>query len=181
MPYKQLIKFTLKNMGTTKNFCLRNVRQGFGIAPKYANAKQAMNENLKNNTLHTLNDIPNDCAVPVFTATGIWGHVMVYNKGTYYSDGKKTSKPDSTYRWGEMLNGKRVVTYTEPSKITVGSTVIVNGCGTGNSLGGGGLTKKFINRKMMVISIKNGRYALNQYNKMGAVTGWFTESQITKG
>lgn len=174
--------FSLAKMGTTKNFCLRNVRQAFGIGAKYANAKLAMGENRTKKTLHALSDIPKNIAVPVFTAQGVFGHVEVCNKGIYYSDGKKVGKPNNTYLWGEWLNGVRVVHYENDKKptIKVGDTVIVNGCGTGNSKGGGGKTKSFANKKMKVIEIANSRYGCNQYNKKGAITGWWSAGQVKK-
>lgn len=181
--WKQDRAFSLAKMGTTKNFCLRNVRQAYGIGPKYANAKLAMGENRTKKTLHALSDIPTSIAVPVFTSNGVFGHVMVCDHGTYYSDGKKVGKPGNSYLWGEWLNGVRVVHYQDtpaPKPIKVGDSVIVNGQGTGNSKGGGGKTKSFSNRKMKVISIANGRYGCNQYNKSGAITGWWTSAQVKK-
>lgn len=178
--YKQLKPFNLKNMGKSENFCLRNVRKGFGIPSKYANAKLAMNENAKLKTLHPISSIPSNVSVPVFTNKGIFGHVEVCDKGVYYSDGRRTIKPSNDYKWGEFLNGVRVVKKVEDSKIKVGDSVIVNGQGTGNSKGTGGKTKTFKNKKMMVIDIQNGRYGCNQFNKKGAITGWWTSKQIKK-
>lgn len=183
MTWKQVIPFSLTKMGRSKNFCLRNVRLGYGIGSKYANAREAMNENRNKGTLHPLSTIPANVSVPVFTAKGLWGHVEVCHHGVYYSDGVRVSKPNSSYEWGEFLNGKRVVIYetpVKPSTIKVGDTVIVHGQGTGNSKGGGGKTKNFVNRKMKVIDIANGRYGCNQYNKAGAITGWWTAGQIKK-
>lgn len=183
MSWKQVKPFSLAKMGRTKNFCLRNVRQAFGIGGKYANAKQAMNENRSKGTLHPLSSIPTNVAVPVFCSSGVWGHVMVCDRGTYYSDGVKVGKPNNSYQWGEFLNGIRVVQWindSKPSAIKVGDTVIVSGQGTGNSKGGGGKTKNFVSRKMKVISIVNGRYGCNQYNNMGAITGWWLPTQIKK-
>ena len=183
MSWQQVVKFNLAKMGTSKNFCLRNVRQAYGIGSKYANAKGAMNENNKKGTLHPLSTIPTNVAVPVFSAQGIWGHVEVCDRGTYYSDGKKVGKPNASFEWGEYLNGVRVVRWVDspkPSNIKVGDTVIVTGQGTGDSYGGGGTTKVFRGRKMKVVYINNSRYGCNQYNTMGAVTGWFTSSQVVK-
>ena len=87
------------------------------------------------------------------------------------------------FGWGEFCAKARVVKWVndpKPATIKVGDTVIVNGQGTGNSKGGGGKTKNFKNTKMKVISIANGRYGCNQYNKMGAITGWWTASQVKK-
>lgn len=178
--WKQDRPFSLTKMGTSKNFCLRNVRLAYNIPGKYANAKQAMNENAKKGTLHSLSSMPTNVAVPVFTSQGVWGHVEVCDHGTYYSDGKRVGKPNSSYQWGEFLNGVRIVSYVHSTTIKVGDTVIVSGQGTGNSKGGGGKTKNFVARKMKVISIANGRYGCNQYNQNGAITGWWTSSQIKK-
>lgn len=187
--WKQDRAFSLAKMGTTKNLCLHNVRIAYGIGPKYANAKLAMNENANKGTLHSLSTIPTNVAVPVFTSAGVWGHVEVCDKGIYYSDGKKVGKPNaSEYKWGEFLNGVRVVSWVNnpapkptPSKtIKIGDTVIVSGQGTGNSKGGGGKTKNFVARKMKVINIANGRYGCNQYNQNGAITGWWAASQVKK-
>ena len=184
MSWKQVVPFSLSKMGHTKNLCLRNVRLGYGIGSKYANAKQAMNENKKKGTLHLLSSIPQGTTVPVFTDKGVFGHVEVCLDGTYYSDGYRTKKPDSSYRWGEFLNGVRVVERVakpQPASIKVGDTVIVSGQGTGTSKGTGGKTKNFVNRKMKVIEIMNNRYGCNQYNRSGAITGWWTAGQIKKG
>ena len=99
MSWKQDRPFVLSKMGTTKNFCLRNVRLAYSIPAKYANAKQAMNENKTKGTLHPLSSIPTNVAVPVFTSAGVFGHVEVCNKGTYYSDGKKVGKPNNSYQF----------------------------------------------------------------------------------
>lgn len=182
MAWKQLKAFNLAKMGHKKNFCLNNVRLGYGIGPKYASAKLAMNENRKKGTLHPLSTIPKNVTVPVYTSQGIWGHIEVCLKGTYYSDGVKAGKPNNSYMWGEYVNGVRVVEQTKPAPktIKVGDSVIVNGKGTGNSKGGGGKTANFVNRKMKVVEIANGRYACNQFNKKGAATGWWTAGQIKK-
>ena len=182
MAWKQVKAFSLAKMGHTKNMCLHNVRVGYGIGPKYANAKLAMNENRQKGTLHALSTIPKNVTVPVFTAQGVWGHVEVCLNGTYYSDGKKVGKPNSTFQWGEFLNGVRVVAKTTPAptKIKVGDTVIVNGAGTATSKGTGAKTKSYKNQKMKVIKIENGRYGCNQYNKAGGITGWWAASQVKK-
>lgn len=183
--WKQDRAFDLKKMGTSKNFCLRNVRLGYGIAGKWANAKQAMGENRNKKTLHSLSSIPTNVTVPVFSAQGTFGHVEVCHRGVYYSDGRRTTKPNNSYMWGEFLNGVRVVSWAnspnpKPATINVGDTVIVNGQGTGNSKGGGGKTKSFANRQMKVISIVNGRYGCNQYNRNGGITGWWSAGQVKK-
>lgn len=183
MSWEQVVQFNLAKMGKSKNFCLRNVRQGYGIGSKYANAKGAMNENKNKGTLHPLSTIPKNVSVPVFSSAGIWGHVEVCDFGTYYSDGVKVNKPNNSFEWGEYLNGVRVVKWVDnpkPSAIKVGDTVSVTGQGTADSYGGGAKTKNYQGRKMKVIRIANGRYACNQYNTMGGVTGWWTASQVKK-
>lgn len=179
--WKQDKVFILARMGKTKNLCLHNVRVGYNIGPKYANAKLAMNENKNKGTLHPLSTIPKNVTVPVFSAQGVWGHVEVCLNGTYYSDGKKVGKPNASFQWGEFLNGVRVVSQVKPaSSIKVGDTVIVNGRGTATSKGTGAKTKDFVNHKMKVISIQNKHYGCNQYNKMGGITGWWAASQVKK-
>lgn len=69
--------------------------------------------------------------------------------------------------------------------IRVGDSVIVSGVGTGDSYGGGGTTINFIDRRMKVLGVNNGRYALNQYDggeigRAADITGWFTRGQIRK-
>lgn len=233
--WKQNYQFSLKKMGTTKNLCLHNVRLGYGIGAKYANAKLAMGENRDKKALHPLSTMPTNVAVPVYTASGIWGHIEVCDHGTYYSDGKKVGKPGSDYMWGEWVNGYRIVSWVngttpkkktneqiakeviagkwgngatrkkkleaagynyaavqkivdqmlkpkpKPAAIKVGDTVAVTGAGTATSKGTGAKTKSFAGKKMKVIQIANGRYGCNQYNQKGAITGWWTASQIKKG
>lgn len=184
MAWKQDRAFNLSKMGTTKNFCLRNVRLAYGIGSKYINAKEAMKANQTNGTLHPMSSIPTNCAVPIFTSAGVFGHVMVYDHGKYYSDGKLVGKVNQVeYKWGETLNGTRIVSYkADPTPvIKVGDTVIVNGAGTATSKGTGAKTRVYVNKPMKVISIMNGRYGLNQYNRNGGITGWWTPAQIKKG
>lgn len=191
--WEQVKKFDIKKMGTTIGLCLKNVRLGFGIPSKYPDAKAAMEANKKAGTLHPISTIPKNCSVPVFTDTSsVYEHIEAYDKGVYYSDGRKVTNPKAQkyFGWGETLNGVRVVKKvktTEPKKteskktgIKVGDTVIVNGAGTGNSQGGGGKTRSFKNQKMKVIIIQNGRYGCNQYNKKGAGTGFWTAKQVKK-
>lgn len=113
MKYGQLIKFNLGKMGTTWGFSLKNVRLGFGVPAKYATAYRAMTENKLKHTLHDLSTIPKDCSVPVYCCAPLthrFGNVLVYHRGKYYQDGKKLwRKPRGSYRWGEWLNGVRIV------------------------------------------------------------------------
>lgn len=107
---------------------------------------------------------------------------MVCDRGTYYSDGVKVGRPNSSYQWGEILNGIRVVKKeeTKPTAFKIGETVIVNGQGYATSKGTGTKTKNFVNRKMKIINIANGRYGCNQYNRDGGITGWWSTGHLKK-
>ena len=186
MAWTQVVAFNVKKMGTTNGMCERNVRLGYGLPAKCASAKADMEYNKQQKALHSMDTLPKNVAVPVFVdTTSKYEHVEVADHGTFYSDGKKLVNPNSQkfFGWGEFCAKARVVKYVndpKPTPIKVGDTVIVNGRGTGNSRGGGGKTKDFKNQKMKVISIANGRYGCNQYNKKGAITGWWTASQVKK-
>lgn len=114
MAWKQLVNFDPKKMGTRIGYCLANVRQGFGIAPRYASAKDAMEGNRSAGTLHDISTLPTNVAVPIFVDTSSpYEHVIVSDHGTLYSDGKKLTslaglKP---FGWAEYLNGVRIVEY----------------------------------------------------------------------
>ena len=112
MAWKQIINFDLGKMGTTPGLCLQNVRLGYGIAPKYASARDAMNASKREGTFHEGLDIPTDVAVPIFAETGSpYAHVMVDCYGDVYSDGKhlSTLKGMTVLGWSETLNDARVV------------------------------------------------------------------------
>lgn len=114
MAWKQIVPFNLSKMGTTKNMCLSNVREAYGIPPKYADAKAAMLANKNAGTLHDISTLPNNVAVPVFVdSPSIYEHVEVSDKGVFYSDGKKLSNPmaQKFFGWGETLNDVRIVEY----------------------------------------------------------------------
>ena len=174
-------------------YCLVDLAKRFGtpltitfldiIKERILSLKEAF-ENAKKATLHPLSTIPNNVAVPVFTAQGTWGHVEVCLNGVYYSDGRMVGKPNSSYQWGEFLNGVRVVSYVHTggggSSFKVGDSVIVNGQGYATSKGTGARTKNFVNRKMKIISIANGRYGCNQYNRNGGITGWWSGGHLKK-
>ena len=118
MPFEQLKNFYPKDMGTQKGWCLANVAKGFHIYPSpnpSASAKNDMEINRKKGTLHSMSDIPSNCAVPVYIDTASpYEHVEVYDKGVWYSDGKKVSAPNysNVYGWGEWCNGYQIVKKT---------------------------------------------------------------------
>ena len=109
--YEQTMPFYPKDMGKQKGWCLQNCRLGFHIyTPHYASAKAAMNAAKKNGTYHA-GTPPNNISVPVYTtSSSANGHVVVCDKGTWYTDGRKyTPAKGSIYGWDEMMDGTRVV------------------------------------------------------------------------
>lgn len=116
MSWKQVRAFNLSKMGKKPNYCLQNVRLSYDIPPKYADAKSAMNASKKAGTFHEGVDIPTDVAVPIFADTGSpYGHVMVDDHGTVYSDGEwlPSFKGMRLLGWSETLNDVRVVEWVE--------------------------------------------------------------------
>lgn len=119
MAWKQVINFDLSKMGTKAGFCLQNVRLGYGIGPKYASARDAMEASKREGAFHEGLDIPTDVAVPIFAETGSpYAHVMVDYYGDVYSDGKHltTLKGMKVLGWSETLNDVRVVEFVEEPK-----------------------------------------------------------------
>jgi peptidoglycan hydrolase-like protein with peptidoglycan-binding domain len=102
-------------MGKKKGWCLQNCRLGYRIyTGHYASAKAAYQAGLKNGTVHSFNDLPHNCAVPVYYDTASqYGHVIVYDRGTYYSDGSKFN-PDlkKCLGWDENMDSVPVVKKT---------------------------------------------------------------------
>jgi len=120
MPYEQVRAFYPKEMGRQKGWCLKNCRIGFRIyTGKFASAKADMLSQRKNGTLHPITTLPPYCSVPVYLdVASQYEHVEVYDKGTWYSDGKKVKAPDynKCYGWGELCDGTRVVKLTNTAK-----------------------------------------------------------------
>lgn len=117
MSWVQVLPFNLSKMGTKSGWCLQNARLGFGIGKgTFASAKADMESQKKNGTLHYDNP-PTNVAVPVYVdSTSIYEHVVICDHGTYYSDGKKVSKPAKIFGWGELCDGVRVVKWVEDAK-----------------------------------------------------------------
>ena len=117
MSWKQVTNFDLNKMGKTPGMCLQNVRLGYGIAPKYASARDAMNASKARGTFHNgLDDCPTDVDVPIYAETGSpYAHVMVDVHGAVYSDGKylPSFKGMTIVGWSEELNDVRVVEWVE--------------------------------------------------------------------
>lgn len=110
MAYEQEKAFYPKDMGKQKGWCLQNCRLGFHIyTPKYASAKAAMDAAKRNGTFHA-GTPPNNISVPVYISTSSkYGHVCVWDKGTWWNDGKKVSSMSGIIGWDEMMDGTRVV------------------------------------------------------------------------
>lgn len=115
MSFEQLKPFYPKDMGTAKGWCLLNVAKGFHITPSpnpSASAKADMNRNIAKGTFHSgYADLPTNCAVPVYVRSNSeYGHVVAYDKGVYYTDGRKyTPRNVDIIGWGEWCNGFQIV------------------------------------------------------------------------
>ena len=113
MAWQQVKSFNINRMGRKKGMCLQNCRLGFGIGSgKYASAIADKNAQAKAGTLHPINTLPKNVAVPVYTKGGSkYGHVIVSDRGTVYSDGKRSSlnAHGQIFGWGELCDGVRVV------------------------------------------------------------------------
>ena len=114
MYYEQIKNFYPKEMGTAKGWCLKNCRLGFRIyTGKYASAKAAYEAAKRNGTLHSMDELTYDCSVPVYqTTTSKYGHVIVYHRGIYYSDGKVVNNPKGLLGWDINMDGVQVVKAT---------------------------------------------------------------------
>lgn len=119
--WTQVRSFNPANMGTAPGWCLMNCRLGFGITSgTYANARADMTAQRNNGTLHGAGqNPPSYLQVPVYVDTGIpEGHVVVWDKGTVYSDGYVVQGGlsyygmSSVWGWGEFCDGVRVVRST---------------------------------------------------------------------
>jgi hypothetical protein len=108
--YEQTMPFYPKDMGKQKGWCLQNCRLGFHIyTPKYASAKAAMDAAKRNGTYHA-GTPPNNISVPVYVSSSSkYGHVVVWDKGTWWSDGKRYRSWSGVLGWDEMMDGTRVV------------------------------------------------------------------------
>ena len=108
--YEQTKPFYPKDMGKQKGWCLQNCRLGFHIyTPHYASAKAAMDAAKRNGTYHA-GTPPYNISVPVYVSSSSKnGHVVVWDKGAWWSDGKKYSSWSGVLGWDEMMDGTRVV------------------------------------------------------------------------
>lgn len=115
MSWKQVKTFNSKRMGHNKGWCLKNCRLGFGITDgHFPSAKADMESQLKNGTLHGLDTLPDNVAVPVYLDTpSRYEHVEVVDHGVWWSDGEKVKPSKNVYGWGELCDGVRVVKWVE--------------------------------------------------------------------
>lgn len=124
MSYRQLKPFYPKDMGTKKGWCLENVARGYhiyGVPSGLPSAKADMEFNKARGTLHPLNTIPNNVAVPVYLDTASkYEHIEVCDKGTYWSDGFIVSQPNNSFGWGEYCNGVRIVEWVDDPQPSTG-------------------------------------------------------------
>ena len=114
MSYEQIKQFYPKEMGKKKGWCLQNARLGFRIyTGKYASAKSAYEAAKRNGTLREMDKLPSNISVPVYqTTTSKYGHVIVYDHGTYYSDGSVVKNPKGLLGWDVRMDGVDVVKFT---------------------------------------------------------------------
>lgn len=112
--YAQVRLFNIANMGKRPGWCLANVDAGFGIINgTFPNARSDWESQIANGTLHS-GTPPINLQVPVYCDTGTAnGHVVVWDRGTVYSDGHIIPEGLSYYSnvvgWGELCDGNIVV------------------------------------------------------------------------
>lgn len=113
MGYRQLKPFYPQDMTKKKGWCLENVARGFhiyGVKTSQPSAKADMEFNRAKGTLHPMNTLPTNVAVPVYVDTpSKYEHIEVSDKGKFWSDGVVVSRPSNCFGWGEWCNGVRIV------------------------------------------------------------------------
>lgn len=125
---KQIKYFDIRKMGHKAGYCLQNVRLGFGIPALFYDAKQDMLNNKNKGTLHSMDTLPHDVQVPVYVdSSSVHEHIIAYDRGTFYSDGKRltSTKGIKFFGWGELCENVRVVEYTS-DKYAVGQAVVID-------------------------------------------------------
>lgn len=117
MGWNQAKAFNAGKMGTRPGYCLYNVRIGYGIAGKYADAKSDMLANKKAGKLHGgLNTIPAGRQVPLYWDTASkYEHITVScgDGKNMWSDGKKMAlwRNVPFFGWGETCEGVTIVNW----------------------------------------------------------------------
>ena len=134
--WKQVRLFDLDDMGHEKGYCLRNVRLAFRIKAKFASAIEDYKNNLEKGTIHAINTLPLNVAVPVYLDTANkYDHIVVADKGIFYEDGKRMYLTPNLkfYGWGELINDVRVVEWIpDKSNYEIALEVIEGKWGNGN-------------------------------------------------
>lgn len=140
MSWQQVKQFNINQMGRKADWCLQNCRLGFGIKTgHFGSAKEDLDSQQKNKTIHNINTLPKNCAVPVYVDTSSpYEHVVVVDHGIWYSDGVKIKPISNVYGWGEYCDGVRVVKWVEDKKksVTAIAKEVIEG------VWGNGLTRK---------------------------------------
>lgn len=123
MAWRQTRRFDKAKGGTTKGYCLRNVRLGYSIASKYATATDAWNATQQ----HRNRNVPAGVDVPLYYRYGAGnpGHINVrLANGQVWSDGEifhsiadYEARRDPVYLgWGESVNDVRVIDFVPDPK-----------------------------------------------------------------
>lgn len=113
--WHQVRQFDPTQMGSDPGWCLRNVDRGFGIMTgTYNSAREDMEAQMAAGTLHAEMPPPDWLQVPVYVESGTPnGHVVVWDRGTVWSDGAIVSQGlaywDTVYGWGEKCDNVRIV------------------------------------------------------------------------
>lgn len=123
MTYQQTRAFDPSKGGNKPLWCLKNVRLGYSIPPKYDNATQSWH----NTERHRNRNIPKDVDVPLFysftTRNGNEGHINVQlASGKVWSDGKiyaslvayEAASSPVYLGWGESVNNVKVIKEVSP-------------------------------------------------------------------
>ena len=139
MGWNQAKAFNAGKMGKRPGYCLYNVRVGYGIAGKYADAKSDMLANKKAGKLHGgLNTIPAGRQVPLYWDSSKYGHITVScgDGKNMWSDGKKMVlwKTVPFQGWGETCEGVTIVNWTNDKKSNdaIANEVIAGKWGNGD-------------------------------------------------
>jgi hypothetical protein len=127
--YVQTRAFNQNKAGSAKGWCLRNVRLGYGIGPKYDSAWIAWQ-----NSPQFTSSIPTGVSVPIYFWWGKYGHIGVQlPDGRFWTDGViwsslsryRLTHPTIVYRgWSTHVNGVEVIKNSPKTKMPpIGATI----------------------------------------------------------
>jgi hypothetical protein len=118
MSYQQVRSFDQSKATSQKGYCLRNVRTGYGISPKYNSAWDSWINSTRRTTA-----IPSGVDVPCYFSYGRYGHIGVQlASGKFWSDGRtysslwayRVTHPAVSYKgWSEEVNDVVVIKYVK--------------------------------------------------------------------